>query len=173
MYKEIGKEMPKYRSHKELWALKIKNIILDSDLAKEEDRDTTGGAIIIPEEEGYASFTVNFEYMKKHKPQIGGYYVVYEDDYESFSPSEAFEKGNIKIGFHNARRIEILRIDNNKNQFYANIIGDNGEDLFSNSEQGHENKQDLIDVCEKYFSAFPIIDKTIEEDLFTGSNSED
>ena len=64
---------------------------------------------------------------------------------------------------HNAKRIEILRIDNEKNQFYANIHGDNGESLFDNSKQGYENKRDLIKMCQKYFSTFPIVDKTIEE----------
>lgn len=27
------------------------------------------------------------------KGKVGGYYVVYEDGYESWSPAEAFEKG--------------------------------------------------------------------------------
>lgn len=29
----------------------------------------------------------------KHKPQVGGYLVIYEDGYLSYSPAEAFEKG--------------------------------------------------------------------------------
>ena len=32
-------------------------------------------------------------YMHKHKPEVGGYYVVYEDGYKSFSPAGAFESG--------------------------------------------------------------------------------
>jgi hypothetical protein len=31
--------------------------------------------------------------MKKHRPQVGGYYVLYEDGYHSFSPAPAFESG--------------------------------------------------------------------------------
>ena len=42
-------------------------------------------------------FKVDFEYMHKHKPQVGGYYVVYKDGYKSFSPAEAFETGYEKI----------------------------------------------------------------------------
>jgi hypothetical protein len=31
--------------------------------------------------------------MHKHKPQVGGYYVLYKDGYASFSPASAFEEG--------------------------------------------------------------------------------
>ena len=33
------------------------------------------------------------EYVAKHKLEVGGYYVVYEDGYKSFSPASAFESG--------------------------------------------------------------------------------
>ena len=90
-------EMPKYRSHKEVWALKIKGILFDSDLAKETNRETDNSAIITPEEEGYAPFRVDSNYVRKHNPRVGGYYVVYEDGYKSWSPAGAFEKGNTRI----------------------------------------------------------------------------
>jgi len=87
------REMPKYQSHKKVWALKIKEIVFDSDLAKESNRETDGSAIITPSEEGYAPFKVNSNYVHKHKPQVEGYYVRYEDGYESWSPAQAFEEG--------------------------------------------------------------------------------
>ncbi len=40
---------------------------------------------------------VSGAWMAKHEPQVGGYYVVYEDGYTSFSPADAFEKGYTKI----------------------------------------------------------------------------
>ncbi len=84
-------QIPKYKCHKEVWALKIKSIIIDGE---GETRETEGGgAMITPEDERYAAFRVSHEYMSKHKPQAGGYYVVYEDGYKSFSPSAAFESG--------------------------------------------------------------------------------
>ena len=46
-----------------------------------------------PEEDGFGPFRVGYSYMQKHKPQVGGYYVVYEDGYESYSPAGAFEAG--------------------------------------------------------------------------------
>ncbi len=45
-------------------------------------------------------------YIEKHDPQVGGYYVRYEDNYESFSPAEAFEKGYVEI---TKSREELLR----------------------------------------------------------------
>jgi len=90
-------EMPKYRSHKEVWALKIKEIVFDSDLAKGVNRETDGSATITPEEKGYALFKVDQAYVTKHRPKVGGYYVVYKDGYESWSPADAFEGGYTKI----------------------------------------------------------------------------
>lgn len=87
----VTKEMPKYQSHKKVWALKIKKIDFSDDVSNDFH------AIITPEEEGYEPFVVNHEYIHKHKPQAGGYYVVYEDGYRSWSPSEAFEEGYSKI----------------------------------------------------------------------------
>ena len=80
-------EMPKYKSHKEVRALKIKAIEFEANSAKD------GTAIIRPAEEGYAPFVVSRAYMEKHKPEVGGYYVVYADGYKSFSPADAFEDG--------------------------------------------------------------------------------
>lgn len=76
-------ELPRYRSHKEVWALKIKAVTQYVD----------GGAMITPYEEGYAPFDVDAEYVAKHQPKADGYYVLYADGYKSFSPAKAFEEG--------------------------------------------------------------------------------
>ena len=90
-------EMPRYRCHKEVWALKIAKLELDVTLAFAEDRETTGGAWITPDEEGYAKFHVPSLYVAKHAPHEGGYYVVYPDGYKSYSPAAAFEEGYARI----------------------------------------------------------------------------
>jgi len=90
---EAQTEMPKYKSHKKVWALKIKSIVFDNDLAHKEDRETDGSAMITPEEKGYGKFKVDGQYVHKHRPKAGGYYVVYKDGYKSFSPAEAFDEG--------------------------------------------------------------------------------
>ena len=89
--------LPKYKSHKEVWAIKIKEIVKDVDLANKENRETDGSAIITPEEGGYSPFSVDFRYLKKHNPEVGGYYVIYKDGYASWSPASAFEEGYTKV----------------------------------------------------------------------------
>jgi hypothetical protein len=89
-----SREMPKYQSHKQVWALKIKAIVRDGE---GENRESDGSAMITPEEEGYAPFRVEHEYMHKHKPEVGGYFVQYEDGYKSFSPAEPFESGYTRL----------------------------------------------------------------------------
>lgn len=90
----VQREMPRYKCHKEVWALKIADIKRDGE---GEDRETDGSAMITPLEPGYAPFRVDHEYMRKHNPQVGGYYVVYQDGYTSFSPSDAFEDGYTRM----------------------------------------------------------------------------
>jgi len=88
------REMPRYRCHKEVRALKIKAIAHGAGgRTADMEEETDGGAIIFPENQGYAPFRVEPEYVKKHKPQAGGYYVVYDDGYKSWSPAKAFEEG--------------------------------------------------------------------------------
>ena len=97
-------ELPRYKCHKEVWALKIAKIErvkptieeLDKILNSSDDEVKTlpiTAAIITPLDTRYASLTVDDNYMRKHKPQVGGYYVVYKDGYKSFSPASAFEEG--------------------------------------------------------------------------------
>ena len=90
-------EMPRYKCHKEVWALKIAGIEYDHDKANAEKRETDGSAIITPEENGYAPFKVDHDYVRKHNPQVGGYFVQYKDGYKSFSPADAFEGGYTKV----------------------------------------------------------------------------
>jgi len=82
--------MPRYKCHKEVWALKIAAI-------EREPRTNLGAAIITPMDDGYTPFTVDAEYILKHQPSVGGYYVVYEDGYKSFSPGQAFEEGYTRL----------------------------------------------------------------------------
>jgi len=89
-------EMPRYRCHKEVWALKIERVQLDSKEAQIEGRETDGSARLFMEPP-YGPVRVDHAYMRKHNPQPGGYYVVYKDGYKSFSPAEAFEDGYTKI----------------------------------------------------------------------------
>lgn len=87
-------EMPRYKCHKEVHALKIKKI----EVGVWSDEKAEYSYIITPEEEGYGAFDVEEAFIDKHDPQPGGYYVVYKDGYTSYSPAEAFEDGYTRIG---------------------------------------------------------------------------
>jgi len=91
------RELPRYKSHKIVHALKIHNIDVDSE---------TGSAVITPEDNEFGPFGVDADYMGKHKPQSGGYYVVYEDGYKSWSPAEAFESGYTLVDNHSSAALD-------------------------------------------------------------------
>lgn len=78
--------------------MKIKQVLLDSDRVKGTNTETDGTALLTPEESStYAPFSVDADFVHKHKPFAGGYYVVYADGYKSFSPAEAFESGYTRM----------------------------------------------------------------------------
>ncbi len=87
-------QMPRYKCHKEVWALKIKAI-----RQNDQPTDLKGGSWILDvEEPGYAPIEVSHtDYILKHSPKVGGYYVVYRDGYQSFSPVKEFEDGYTRI----------------------------------------------------------------------------
>jgi hypothetical protein len=93
----MEQEMPQYQSHKIVRAVKIASIVFDADVARREGRETDGSATITPAEPGLAPFKVRQAYVSKHNPQAGGYYVLYEAGYASWSPAAAFEAGYTRI----------------------------------------------------------------------------
>lgn len=93
----VGAQMPKYRCHKEVWALHIESVRLDTEEASKEGRETDGSAMLTPSEYPFAPFKVSADYVRKHNPQAGGYYVQYADGYQSFSPAKAFQDGYTRI----------------------------------------------------------------------------
>lgn len=91
-------EMPRYKCHKEVWALKIAKLEPSAgDVPSGPNEETDGGMILTPAEDGYAAFKVDADFVSKHRPKVGGYYVVYKDGYKSFSPADAFEDGYTRI----------------------------------------------------------------------------
>lgn len=90
MSDNVSGEMPKYRSHKTVWAMKITGI------EPQDEKGATG--LLCETPEGFKSrIEVPKEYTDKHRPEVGGYYVQYQDGYKSFSPAAAFEEGYSRI----------------------------------------------------------------------------
>lgn len=91
------RELPKYQSHKQVWALRIVQIdYLPNPDTSGNSAAASYGAVIHPEE-NFAPFEVSGEYVIKHKPKEGGYFVLYEDGYQSWSPADTFESGYTRI----------------------------------------------------------------------------
>lgn len=84
-------EMPQYQCHKKVHAVKITAV-----LNSPPDVVMDGGSWDL-EIEGGGFIRVTHAWLIKHAPKAGGYYVVYDDGYASFSPSEAFEAGYTRI----------------------------------------------------------------------------
>lgn len=87
---EASMEMPRYRSHKEVWALKIAAIEINQD----------GSASIAPADKGYAPFKASAEWATRFKGSEAvdpGYYVTYADGFASWSPTKAFEEGYTRV----------------------------------------------------------------------------
>ena len=79
-------DLPVYKCHKEVRACKIGSI---------GQRLVAGEGVVteITPADGFEVFEVSADYMKKHLPEAGGYYVRYADGYESYSPAKPFEEG--------------------------------------------------------------------------------
>lgn len=86
-------ELPSYRCHKVVRALKIHQVIDPTQPGNESD----GSRMLHPMDARFSPFRVDGDYARKHNPQSGGYFVVYDDGYKSFSPAIAFEAGYTKI----------------------------------------------------------------------------
>ena len=79
-------ELPKYRCHKVVQAAKI--------VAMDYNALTNGRFLAL--ENGTAPrhiVAVDRDWIERHEPTEGGYYVLYEDGYASYSPAKAFEEG--------------------------------------------------------------------------------
>jgi hypothetical protein len=85
-------ELPKYKCHKVVNAAKILEI---NDARGGEDKKefvlevgkNKKGEI------EKSSVLIFKEWIVKHEPKVGGYYVVYDNGYSSWSPADAFEEG--------------------------------------------------------------------------------
>jgi hypothetical protein len=87
--------LKRFQCHKKVWAFKIGAV------KQLEDPKNAGSGVyhwwIVPEDAAWPKFKVDTEWALKHKPEAGGYFVIYDDGYCSFSPEKAFVDGYSQI----------------------------------------------------------------------------
>lgn len=83
-----AREMPRYQSHKKVWALKIATVT-----ANAVDRRL----LVSFADEGFAPMDLASDIVMRYTPVPGDYYVVYDDGYKSISPAKAFEEGYTRL----------------------------------------------------------------------------
>lgn len=87
MTDQATKPLPRYLCHKEVQALKIDRL----------HRNGLESTLLIPADPNYQPIQVPISFLRKHDPQVPGYFLVYKDGYQSWSPVEAFESGYSRV----------------------------------------------------------------------------
>lgn len=123
MDQQVASGLPRYRSHKIVEAAIIATVIT-----------TPPGLVLALPDGTTVTRSVTAEYMSKHSPIAGGYFVRYNDDgYESWSPFHAFEQGYRRIETGTAgdeqegvdAKVErIARVCHEVNRAYCAALGD-------------------------------------------------
>ena len=85
---------PQYQCHKKVSAFKIGSIEQGSIPSPAFPQ---GSWVIRPDDPFLPTLEVGHDWFSKHAPLVGGYVVIYEDGYQSFSPAQAFESGYRRI----------------------------------------------------------------------------
>jgi hypothetical protein len=73
--------MKLWQSHRQVAAAKIESV----------EQDALTGGVLLKLEGGRAA-GVTQDWVTRHTPHVGGYFVQYVDGYQSFCPAEAFER---------------------------------------------------------------------------------
>ncbi len=89
-------EMPRYISHKKVWALEI---------------DTINDNVLTFRGKGYAPIAADREMWARYIPVPGDFYVQYADGYKSFSPRKAFLEGYVRDDVLVARKPTIDELE--------------------------------------------------------------
>ena len=77
--------LPRYRCHKVVEAAQITAV------------GWQALSLLNPPSDVAVVVYVTDRWIAKHEPKVGGYFVRYDDGYESFSPVDAFESGYTRI----------------------------------------------------------------------------
>ncbi|MDV2400260.1 hypothetical protein [Vibrio cholerae] len=90
--------MPEYQCIKRVLALEVEEVIHNENPDKTNQSCASSyGAKLVFKNKRYSPVEVDAQYVSKHNPVPGGYFVVYKGGYQSFSPKDAFESGYVPL----------------------------------------------------------------------------
>ncbi len=90
----MSEPFKRYQCHKKVEAFKI--VAIKNCAPEGEESD--GSRLLVGElTRDSVGWHVEHDWMRKHKPEVGGYVVRYADGYLSYSPAKAFEEGYTEI----------------------------------------------------------------------------
>ena len=81
-------DWPSYRCHRFVQALKIAEVNVDA----------ASQVWLVPDDRAYGEFRVDGEFVVKHKPAPGGYFVRFDHSHESWASEDLFENGFTEEG---------------------------------------------------------------------------
>jgi hypothetical protein len=87
---QVEAEMPRYVSHKQVWALEIDTV---TEPGFPTANSPAPGWKLTFRDKGYAPVKAEPEMFARYVPVPGDFYVQYADGYKSFSPRKAFLEG--------------------------------------------------------------------------------
>ena len=85
---QVDPEYPLYECHKQVRAIRIGSV---------DVLPAPYGSQLVPADPAFPTIDVSAEWIAKHEPVAGGFFVVYDGGYTSFSPAEAFESGYTNV----------------------------------------------------------------------------
>lgn len=134
-------DLPKYKCHKRVSAAKIWNIFEAEHVLNLVWCDGLVGC----------HQSVTPEWMEKHKPEEGGYFVVYEDGYTSYSPAEVFEAGYSP--YKDTAADEVVTAVRNGGDVTNEMIESALQDVMSEPPTVTPEHVESVIVSEHYFTA--------------------
>ena len=101
----MSQALPRWRCHKTVHAVKLRAVDVITEEASDviteaNDAPTTTRIRLTPANSEHAAFDVPVEWWTRSyngNTLDCGYYVLFEDGYESWSPSKAFEEGYTRL----------------------------------------------------------------------------
>ena len=120
--------LPQFKCHKTVRATKIIDIQLPDEQVSTIAKLTTNNGDIF----------VEMTWMGKHHPKRGGYFVVYDDNYQSYSPEEQFEGGYVEQKESDGTSIGEVRVRTKFNPSNDGIV-----------DRIKQKTAELINLCEE------------------------